>query len=100
MSNLREAEVGDIIGNVFIGGEMISCLRRSFVTTNSSKESRMCLPLKLVVPEGGKACRSTGGVVSLSPPVGEPRRAHCHKLRAMVNINNSMGNRCFILKYY
>ena len=86
ISNHLEAELGNIVGKLFIGGEMISCLRRSFVTTNSSKRKRILFPTKFVVPEGGVANSNSGGVSSFGPPVGVPRRAHCHKPNAISTI--------------
>ena len=89
ISSHLEAEVGEIIGNVFIGGEMMSCLRTSLVTTNSSKSNRIFLLLNFTAPEEGVVWRSTGGVVSFGPPVGEPRRAHCQR-------DNERSNRVII----
>ncbi|GIM54310.1 hypothetical protein CAPN005_09570 [Capnocytophaga cynodegmi] len=77
ISNFLEADIGDIIGKFSIGGEMISCLRKSLITTNSSKISRILLRLNCVTPDFGSAKSKTGGFSSLGPPVGEPLLAHC-----------------------
>ena len=77
----------------------MSCFLTSLRVTNSSKYIRIRFPVKLVVPEGGVIFNTLGGVISLSPPVGVPIRAHCHKkiVKESIFINFIIF---FIIIYY
>ncbi len=62
-----------------MGGEMISCLFKSLISTNSSNSNSIFVALKFRDSRGGYAPRSVGGVASFGPPFGVTGFAHDFK---------------------
>lgn len=84
--NLLALPIGTILGAVFIGGEMISCLLMSLILIYSLKSICISLPLKLVLILAGELPVMYGAIVSFAPPVIPPLFAQPIAKAAINNI--------------